>query len=372
MDSEALYAHLDSVGESQEDIIEVLESLGLESYSLVWYDMRSKQLHFARNDLRPMCFATTDNALFFGSEIKMLEWVLDRHKVHVNQVFETEENCLITVPLDLSEVSSKTYVPEYDSVWESTWGNTTVSNVTSYPSSYNSPFSARVRPSKVESINGEVVSLEIVDLGTLPMNKEFESIRTELYDSFEELCGVNLASAKYTGNSKFYDIEDAIVLHLETCLGAVVDSTKTRTRATMQVCHVSEEHTELYGYIDLYLHDYPTRLPVSVRCTSKTVRDRVRGLLVEHPNHAVALGGVTLQGMIAYFTGEYTYTLAPIWSEYNLSYGQGEELSGPDGLKAMKYYGKNHIAHILKDEQDTKLLQQQFSWNGAYATRGNK
>lgn len=54
-------------------------------FSLVWWDSRDQTLHFARNSERPMYWLIEPNSqmLYFGSELKMLTWLLDRNDIKV-------------------------------------------------------------------------------------------------------------------------------------------------------------------------------------------------------------------------------------------------------------------------------------------------
>lgn len=54
-------------------------------FSLVWWDSRDQTLHFARNSERPMYWVVEPNngMMYFGSELKMLTWLLDRNDIKV-------------------------------------------------------------------------------------------------------------------------------------------------------------------------------------------------------------------------------------------------------------------------------------------------
>jgi hypothetical protein len=54
-------------------------------FSLVWWDSRDQTLHFARNSERPMYWVVepSNQMMYFGSELKMLTWLLDRNGIKV-------------------------------------------------------------------------------------------------------------------------------------------------------------------------------------------------------------------------------------------------------------------------------------------------
>lgn len=54
-------------------------------FSLVWWDSRDQTLHFARNSERPMFWVVdpSNQMMYFGSELKMLTWLLDRNDIKV-------------------------------------------------------------------------------------------------------------------------------------------------------------------------------------------------------------------------------------------------------------------------------------------------
>jgi hypothetical protein len=87
-------------------------------FSIVFYDSKQKTMNFIRNYGRPMYMGINKNrnALLFGSEKKLLEWVADRNNFS-NFVFNaTEENVLYTFNLEKispEETKIKTYYSTY-------------------------------------------------------------------------------------------------------------------------------------------------------------------------------------------------------------------------------------------------------------------
>lgn len=66
------------------------------AYSLVWHDVKEGTFNFLRNEERPMAMVKTDDVLFFGSELGMLLWILQRHSFKPLEYFHTKPNTLYT------------------------------------------------------------------------------------------------------------------------------------------------------------------------------------------------------------------------------------------------------------------------------------
>lgn len=71
------------------------------AWVFVWWDKRSETLNFVRNNQRPLNFArTADGALWFASEAKSLEWILDRNNKTIVEKFPLKERTWIKWGLD--------------------------------------------------------------------------------------------------------------------------------------------------------------------------------------------------------------------------------------------------------------------------------
>lgn len=82
VDSQKLYYLINKHG-----VDEVLKGI-YGSYALVYYDRRTKTINFIRNRERPLIFAKgPNNSLFWASEKGMLQWILERNRIH-NVVYE--------------------------------------------------------------------------------------------------------------------------------------------------------------------------------------------------------------------------------------------------------------------------------------------
>ena len=69
---------------TQDGVKDVLESLH-GAYALVWHDASDDTLHFARNEDRELYFAYAGKVLYWASEKKMLEWILDRNNIDITK-----------------------------------------------------------------------------------------------------------------------------------------------------------------------------------------------------------------------------------------------------------------------------------------------
>lgn len=100
MDSQAVFEALSKVQPDQKSVAKLLATIDSGAYSLVWWDGRIEKLRFARNSQRPMHFVLTNGGFFFGSELRMLEWVLDRNGKKMLKALSTKTLTLIDVPMD--------------------------------------------------------------------------------------------------------------------------------------------------------------------------------------------------------------------------------------------------------------------------------
>jgi predicted glutamine amidotransferase len=75
------------------------------SFALVWYDSRTEQLRFVRNEQRPLAFLPGKEKKWwmFGSELPMLEWIAWRNGLDMEDGFEFKDSVICNVGLkDLS------------------------------------------------------------------------------------------------------------------------------------------------------------------------------------------------------------------------------------------------------------------------------
>jgi glutamine phosphoribosylpyrophosphate amidotransferase len=114
MDSHAMFVKLSDTDPDPAEVAQVLASSSVVygAYSLVWWDHRIERLRFTRNYRRPMHMITTERGVFFGSELRMVEWILDRNEVHMYDSWSTKEYIIIDVPMDGSEAEVYDYSDE--------------------------------------------------------------------------------------------------------------------------------------------------------------------------------------------------------------------------------------------------------------------
>lgn len=70
------------------------------AYCFMWWDSRHKnKMWFIRNDERPMHLArTTDKgSIIFASEAGMLQWLVDKHNVRIEELFSVDPNFLMSI-----------------------------------------------------------------------------------------------------------------------------------------------------------------------------------------------------------------------------------------------------------------------------------
>lgn len=66
------------------------------SWSIVYYDERNQTTNFLRNEDRPMAMVETEDIIFFGSELGMLMWLVQRNGFKPLKYYHTEPHKLYT------------------------------------------------------------------------------------------------------------------------------------------------------------------------------------------------------------------------------------------------------------------------------------
>jgi len=135
MDSHALIKMLSDEDPDPAHVGRLLGGATIEAgaYSLVWWDHRIDRLRFARNTSRPMTMASTYGAVWFASELRMLEWILERNSQTIITSWVNEPYTLIDVPLCGGEAEVYNYESSLDrwgtfrkniwNSWEDAWDN---------------------------------------------------------------------------------------------------------------------------------------------------------------------------------------------------------------------------------------------------------
>ena len=71
------------------------------AYSLVWYNLKTDTINFARNNQRPMFFANTKRgSLVYASEMKMIDWICDRNDIDIIEIVPTIPGEILTFDLE--------------------------------------------------------------------------------------------------------------------------------------------------------------------------------------------------------------------------------------------------------------------------------
>lgn len=126
-DSETIFANLEA------NNLKDTMALMYGAWALIWYDKRDHQLHFLRNNRRPLHYAYSadKSTLIWSSESELLEYVLKRRnkKMLEDRVFSVEEDTHYTWKVPLG-INGKFDTPDRVEQKGKTW--TTTSNVTNW------------------------------------------------------------------------------------------------------------------------------------------------------------------------------------------------------------------------------------------------
>lgn len=90
---------------------ELIDSL-FGSYTLIWYDTDTNNLHFMRNSDRPLWIVHTKDLTVLVSEAKMAEWILSRTGIVVNDIEEVTPFTLYTINIKDKHVIKKEQLKE--------------------------------------------------------------------------------------------------------------------------------------------------------------------------------------------------------------------------------------------------------------------
>jgi predicted glutamine amidotransferase len=120
LDSEAVIEALSHTDSDEKSVAELLCKLEDGAYSLVWYDSDINAIRLARNDDRPMWMGLSSGALWFASEVRMLEYSARRASLQLQESWSNEAHVLVTLPLDGSDMQLYDFnkdVPEKSFGW---------------------------------------------------------------------------------------------------------------------------------------------------------------------------------------------------------------------------------------------------------------
>lgn len=118
VDSEAIITALSEEKEPEK----ALERL-VGAWTIVWYNYKTKKLYLVTNGERPLALTHTSDHLYFASENKMVEWVLDRNKVVFQPSIQAMPHLLYeiswpkfnikTTPVKKREIKTNSYHPKW-------------------------------------------------------------------------------------------------------------------------------------------------------------------------------------------------------------------------------------------------------------------
>lgn len=126
VDSEAIAYSL-----SKDGVTTTLEKIN-GAFALVWYDSDRQSLNFARNDERPLWFATIakSDSLVYASEAEMIEWITARNGITLDNIFELNTEVHTEIFLDPTKKTKITPFKEYEYTYpvkKNTGGTSTTS-----------------------------------------------------------------------------------------------------------------------------------------------------------------------------------------------------------------------------------------------------
>lgn len=81
------------------------------AFAFIWYDLKTRQLHFIRNKERPLCIVETDRAWIIASEGMMAHWIAARNNQQVKSAAVIPDSVLHTINLDTKETKQIVTTP---------------------------------------------------------------------------------------------------------------------------------------------------------------------------------------------------------------------------------------------------------------------
>lgn len=103
VDSETIIEALDKV----KDPIEAIRSL-TGAFAIIWYNHRTRKLYMTRNRERPLFMSHGHTMLYTASEGQMIQWLLNRRRLHHETPVLLKEDEIYEITLDNFAITSKT------------------------------------------------------------------------------------------------------------------------------------------------------------------------------------------------------------------------------------------------------------------------
>lgn len=301
MDSQAIMEALSKIDPDPDAVGELLGSLEIGAYSLVWWDSRVDALRFARNDDRPMFMVSTRDNLWFGSELRMLEWILDKNRVSMHHSWATKIHHIIDIPVTGAEIAVHDFSKSVkltsggNNWWSRNWSSwddyddsdyyrwNTVSN-SRYEGSTGDP-----RHVDIRGYASKMPALRTADTVTLTrMHNTMSAMVSADTARMPDLTGVRKAWEKY------------LLGHME---GANFTNAGT-LRGTMHVCDVDADNL-MYGYV--WVDGAKVPISCSAATSDRETINAVLDILTGEGNREAIVPNVPIQGIRLYHNGMAAY-----------------------------------------------------------------
>lgn len=297
MDSQAIIEALSKIDPDPEAVGKLLGSLESGAYSLVWWDSRVGALRFARNDDRPMCMVTTLDNIWFGSELRMLEWILYKNRINMHHSWSTKIHHLIEIPVSGAEIAVHDYSRDVKSV-STSWWNRHQNDWDDYedyyswhtiPSASYSSTGTDPRHVDIRGYASKFPSIRTADVVTL----------TRIHNTMSAMVGADTARMPdLTSVRKAW--EKYLLTHME---GANFTNAGT-LRGTLHVCDIDQDNL-MYGYVWVDGAKVPVSCSAAVSDTQTALA--VLEILTSEGQREAIVPNVPIQGIRLYHNGMAAY-----------------------------------------------------------------
>lgn len=336
LDSDAIMEALNDA----DDPLTVLPELSAGAYALVWYDHRTDTVSIARNDERPMHFVRTAYGIWWASELKMLEWCLDRAGVKMLESWELAPLTLARMPLDGSEGTVATYKADYSHAGYASYG-------------YSAYHTAHTTGSLLLTDGWD--DADDLDYATTRWNKHDYGIPNEPLKNLSTLPDTSFRLRSYNTIDTIkvlpYDIECRIVDTIKDTLGAPdihsslysdmagfaasarvsIDANYTQgSGPRVPVVIVALDDRIAYGYIEVD----GVKVPATAKIYNQKIRAEMAELLTQ--DIGVLLSCPLIDSVRVFSNGEIsleisdvisdTFTTVTALDDLDLSQGEGKQL----------------------------------------------
>lgn len=305
MDSHAIIEALNNISSDEEAVGKLLGTLELGAYALVWHDNRLDALRIARNAERPMYMVHTSNHYWFGSELKMLEWVLDRNQYKIMSSYAINPHTLLTIDLDLKGATVHDYKKEieyvyssFSSAWDDDWDDAEwTPHAGNYVGGYDN------RPLKSYSTAWEPTDICVSSLGgwnNIGISGLTSKTKDNMIEAIEKLTG------KIPDNVGYISMLEHTAIYLKDKVEGSIFASLTGTGFPVTIVHVTANGT-MCGYIKVGDEEYPVSMPTIGGILASRMLLAVDAVL-EAGHEAVIRGpGLKFPSIKLYHNGDIAY-----------------------------------------------------------------